>query len=65
MNNATTQIFERVLAEKYPNHRRLFKTLGWAERIGFASYVSYLASIDHFKQSQRNVELARQHGYIR
>lgn len=65
VNNATTQIFERVLAEKYPNHRRLFKTLGWAERIGFASYVSYLASIDHFKQSQRNVELARQHGYIR
>jgi hypothetical protein len=65
VNNATTQIFERVLAEKYPNHRKLFKTLGWAERIGFASYVSYLASVDHFKQSQRNVELARQHGYIR
>ncbi len=65
VNNATTQIFERVLAEKYPNHRRLFKTLGWVERIGFASYVSYLASADHFKQSQRNVELARAHGFVR
>ena len=65
VNNATTQIFERVLAEKYPNHRKLFKTLGWAERIGFASYVSYLASVDHFKQSQRNIEIARAHGYVR
>jgi hypothetical protein len=64
VNNVSAQIFERVLADKYPEHRKLFKTLGWAERIGFASYVSYLASVNHFKQSQRNVEMARQHGYV-
>ena len=65
VNNVSAQIFERVLADKYPEHRKLFKTLGWAERIGFASYVSYLASVNHFKQSQRNMEMAREHGYVR
>ena len=65
INNVSTQIFERVLTAKYPQHRKLFKALGWAERIGFASYVSYLASANHFQQSQRNVEMARQYGYIR
>ena len=65
VNNVSAQIFERVLADKYPQHRKLFKALGCAERIGFASYVSYLASVNHFKQSQRNVEMARQHGYVR
>jgi hypothetical protein len=65
VNNVTTQIFERILADKYPEHRKLFKTLGWAERIGFASYVSYLASVNHFRQSQRNMELARANGYLR
>jgi hypothetical protein len=63
VNNVSTHIFERVLADRYPAHRTLFRTLGWAERIAFASYVSYLASVNHFKQSQRNVEMARQHGY--
>jgi hypothetical protein len=65
VNNVSTQIFERVLTEKYPQHRKLFKTLGWVERIGFASYVSYLASANHFKQSQRNMEMARERGYLR
>ena len=65
VNNVTTQIFERVLGEKYPEHRKLFKTLGWVERIGFASYVSYLASVNHFKQSQRNIEMAKEYGYLR
>jgi hypothetical protein len=65
VNNVTAQIFERVLADKYPEHRKLFKSLGWVERIGFASYVSYLASVNHFKQSQRNMEMAREHGYLR
>lgn len=64
VNNVSTQFFERVLADKYPQHRKLFKTLGWVERVGFASYVSYLASVNHFKQSQRNVEMARDYGYV-
>ena len=65
VNNVSAQIFERVLADKYPQHRRLFNTLGWVERIGFASYASYLASVNHFKQSQRNIEMAREYGYLR
>ena len=62
VNNLSTQIFERVLAQKYPEHRKLFKVLGWVERISFSSYVSYMASVDHFQQVQRNQEMARQFG---
>jgi hypothetical protein len=63
VNNLSAAILERVMTEKYPQHRKLFKTLSWVERIGFASYVSYLASANHFKQSQKNLDMARQHGY--
>ena len=65
VNNVSAQIFERMLADKYPQHRTLFNALGWVERIGFASYASYLASVNHFKQSQRNIEMAREYGYVR
>jgi hypothetical protein len=63
VNNAAANIFERVLAEKYPQHRKLFKVLSWVERIGFASYVSYMASANHFRQTERNRQLAIQFGY--
>lgn len=63
VNNAAANIFERVLAEKYPQHRKLFKVLSWVERIAFASYVSYAASANHFKQTERNRQLAIQYGY--
>jgi hypothetical protein len=63
INNVAANVFERVLAEKYPQHRKLFKTLSWVERIAFASYVSYLASANHFKQAERNRQLALQYGY--
>jgi hypothetical protein len=63
INNAATNVFERVLAEKYPQHRKLFKVLSWVERIAFASYVSYAASANHFKQAERNRQLAIQYGY--
>src|ERR1044072_2957744 len=62
VNNFAAQIFERALTEQHPEHRKLFKTLSWIERIGFSSYVGYLASVDHFRQVQRNQELARQYG---
>jgi hypothetical protein len=63
INNTATNIFERVLSEKYPQHRKLFKVLSWAERIAFASYVSYRASANHFRQTERNRQLAIQYGY--
>ena len=63
INNVTANLFERVLSEKYPQHRKLFKTLSWIERIAFSGYVSYLASANHFKQAERNRQLAIQYGY--
>lgn len=63
VNNAAANIFERVLSEKYPQHRKLFKVLSWVERIAFASYVSYMASANHFRQTERNRQLALQYGY--
>lgn len=63
VNNAAANIFERVLANKYPKHRTLFKILSWTERIAFASYMSYYASAQHFKQAERNRQLALQFGY--
>ena len=63
VNNTAANIFERVLANKYPQHRTLFKVLSWTERIAFASYVSYYASAQHFKQAERNRQLALQFGF--
>lgn len=63
VNNVATNVFERILAEKYPDHRKLFKVLSWVERIGFASYMSYAASANHFRQTERNRQMAIQFGY--
>ena len=63
INNVAANVFERVLAQKYPEHRKMFKVLSWVERIAFASYVSYAASANHFKQTERNRQLALQYGY--
>lgn len=63
INNAAANLFERVLADRYPQHRTLFRTLSWIERIAFAGYVSYLASANHFRQAERNRQLAIQYGY--
>jgi hypothetical protein len=65
VNNAAANIFERVLSETYPQHRKMFKVLSWVERIAFASYVSYAVSAAHFKQAERNRQLAMQYGYVR
>ena len=63
INNTAANLFERVLAVKYPQHRKLFKVLSWAERVGFASYVAYAASANHFKQTEVNRQMAVQYGY--
>jgi hypothetical protein len=62
VNNLSAQIFERTLTQKYPQHRKLFKTLSWVERISFSAGVGYLASAAHFRQVQKNQEMARRHG---
>jgi len=58
MNNATDALFERVLADRYPNHRKLIRTLGWVEKSAFASYMSYKLSAAHYRQWQQNVQMS-------
>jgi hypothetical protein len=62
VNNLSAQVFDRVLTQRYPSHRKLFKTLGWIERISFSGYVGYLASADHFRQVDRNQQMANNSG---
>lgn len=63
VNNMTANFVERVLIQRHPNHRKLFRTMGWIERVGFASYWSYRLSAGHFRAWQDNERLARQRGY--
>jgi len=62
-NNLGDRLFEHVLVERYPNHRKLVRTLGWVERIGVASLLAYQSSVLHFKQWQTNERVAGQLGY--
>jgi hypothetical protein len=63
LNNLGASIVERALSTRYPEHRKLFRAASWIERISFASYASYLASADHFKQTRKNRQMAREYGY--
>lgn len=62
-NNLATGICERVLIARYPEHGKLVRTISWIERISVNSYVSYLASVEHFRQVSKNRRLARAYGY--
>ncbi len=63
VNNVAIALVERALIERHPEHRKLVRGLGWAERIAFASWLTYQKSAMHFRQWQRNRELERQLGY--
>jgi hypothetical protein len=65
MNNVTDTVFEHVLAERYPNHRKLIRTLGWIEKSAFASYMSYKLSAANYRQWQYNEQTSRQLGLNR
>jgi len=60
VNNVTTNVLENILIKRYPDQRKLLRTLGWIERIGFASFWSYRLSADHLRKWQENERLARQ-----
>lgn len=57
-NNFIERSMEQVLMERYPDHPKLVKTLGWIERSVFASYWSYRLSATHFRQWQTNKQQA-------
>jgi hypothetical protein len=57
-HNFIERSMEQVLLEKYPDHPKLVKTLGWIERSVFASYWSYRLSSAHFRQWNWNKQQA-------
>lgn len=59
LNNTAIGVVDRVLTERYPQHRKLIRVLSWVERISFASYTAYLGSINYFEQAQENTRAAR------
>jgi hypothetical protein len=63
VNNITDSIIERTLIERYPNHHKLVRAIGWIEKSVFASYFSYRLSATHYAQWQQNQQMAQQLGF--
>jgi len=63
LNNFTGRVFERVLSERYPEHRKVVKAVSWIERISFGAYMAYVLSKDHYRQAELNTTRAQQLGY--
>jgi hypothetical protein len=63
VQNLSSRLVERALLAKYPEHRKVVKTIGWIQRIGVASLMSYQLSAAHYKQAGQNAAMARQLGY--
>jgi hypothetical protein len=63
LNNVTGRVFERMLSDRYPEHRKIVRAVGWVERISFGVYMSYVLSKDHYRQAELNSMRAQQLGY--
>jgi hypothetical protein len=63
LNNLTGRVFERMLTERFPEHRKMVRAASWIERISFGVYMSYMLSKDHYRQAELNAARARQLGY--
>jgi hypothetical protein len=53
-NNFLERTFEQMMIERFPEHPKLVKTLGWVERTAFAGYWSYRLSANHWRQWDAN-----------
>ena len=60
--NATSRIVERALLQRYPEHRKAVKTIGWIQRISLASLMSYHLSASHYRQADINAQRAGELG---
>lgn len=58
VQNTTSRLVERALLERFPDHRKVVKTIGWIERISVASIMSYHYSAAHYRQAQINAQRA-------
>ena len=63
INNVSSQIFERVLIDRFPQRRKLVRTFGWIERGAFASFMAYHLSSQHYRQASVNQMSAQQMGF--
>lgn len=63
LNNFPERVIERLLIRRYPQHRKLLRTIGWIERSVAASYWAYRLSAGHLRQWQENERRARRLGY--
>ena len=65
INNVSSQVFERVLIDRFPERRKLVRTLGWIERSTFASFMAYRLSAQHYRQATVNQAYAQQMGFFK
>lgn len=63
VHNVTEQMLERKLIERYPERRKLIRTLGWIERIAVSGYLAYYTSAPHYRQWRENERRARELGF--
>jgi hypothetical protein len=63
INNVSSQVFERILIDRFPQQRKLVRTLGWIERGAFASFMAYHLSAQHYRQAAANQASAQQMGF--
>ena len=63
VQNLSSRLVERALLAKYPEHRKLVRTIGWIQRIGTASLITYRLSAPHYRQARYNAVRARELGY--
>jgi hypothetical protein len=62
LHNTFENIVEHTLVSRFPEHRKLFRVLGWIERGAYASYASYVLSSQHYRQWRANERLAAEVG---
>ena len=63
LNNVTSQVLDRALRRRFPNHRKLVGSIGWIERSSMASYWSYRQASGHLRQWQNNERNSRLLGF--
>jgi hypothetical protein len=63
LNNLIERVALQTLSQRYPEHRKLIRRVGFIERIAVASLMSYQLSEAHLRQWRANQDLARQLGY--
>ena len=59
VNNLAVGAVTLHLTKRWPHKRKLIKTLGWVEKVTFASILTHSTSTPHFKQANLNRKLAK------